>query len=68
MKKMIKFFLTFTATILLFSAFSFSSYAVCDEDAIKRDITKNVDSTASLLRKSLENYNRATKNFEASCG
>ena len=68
MKKITKSFLTlFFATIVAF-AFVFPSFSACDEDAIKRDITKSTDSTASMLRKSLEAYNRSVKNFEAKCG
>ena len=45
-----------------------SALALCDEAAILQNITKNVEDTASNLRKSLEAYNRAAKNFESSCG
>lgn len=58
----------------IFAAFCFtligigSARAVCDEDAIKKDITKTINTTASQLRTSLEDYNRTTKTFMSSCG
>ena len=68
MKKMIKSFLTLCFVTIVSFAFVSPSFSACDEDAIKRDITKSIDSTASMLRKSLETYNRSVKNFEAKCG
>ena len=68
MKKMIKSFLTLCFVTIVSFAFISPSFSACDEDAIKRDITKSIDSTASMLRKSLETYNRSVKNFEAKCG
>ena len=68
MKKMIKSFLTLCFVTIVSFAFVSPSFCACDEEAIKRDITKSIDSTASMLRKSLEAYNRSVKNFEAKCG
>ena len=68
MKKISKYILQILFSACFLICFSNSAQAICDENAIKRDITKSVETKAAKLRKSLEAYNRATKNFEASCG
>jgi len=69
MKKISRFILSaFFAALFLVVTGASSAWAVCDQDIIERDIAKSINTTASQLRTSLESYNRATKNFEASCG
>lgn len=69
MKKMSRFLLNaFLAALFLLFAATSSAWAVCDEKAILKDINKSVATTAAQLRTGLESYNRATKNFESSCG
>lgn len=68
MKKISKNILQILCSALFLICISSTAFAICDEEAIKSSINQSVDETASYLRVSLEAYNRATKNFEASCG
>ncbi len=70
MKKITNLLTSFLIALLLLLSNINTSFAEgnCDEKAITRDITKNVETTAAQLRTSLEDYNRTVKTFESYCG